>query len=158
MGAFSTALIGAALGMPKESGFRELLADRGLWISIATMVAYQAATSAWEIVRHRRAGANAGPLQATPGARGVGLFLLMFVTMTLGDATSTDGMMARRAMMAVNGAIVAVGLLNAAAWGWLRRETEWLRVYLRGRTADGAGSIEMPPQKASGAKKRRRKC
>jgi hypothetical protein len=136
VGAFSTALIGAAIGMPKEGGFRELLADCGFWLSVATLVAYQAATTAWEIVRHRRAGAAAGPVQATPGARGVGLFLLMFVTMTLGDPDSTDGLMARRVMLAVNGTIVVVGVLNAAAWGWLRRETEWLREYLRERPAE----------------------
>jgi hypothetical protein len=134
-GSFSTALIAAAIGLTRGSVDAELW-ERGFWLSIATMAAYQVATTAWEIARHRRAGANAGPVQAAPGARGVGLFMLMFVTMTLGDPDSTDGLMARRVMLAVNGVIVLVALLNAASWIYLQRETQWLRRYLR----------ELPPQ------------
>ena len=44
---------------------------------------------------------------------------------------------ARRAMLAVNGAIVAWGVLNAVGLLWLRGETRWLRAYLEGRKSSG---------------------
>ena len=121
----------AATGIKGEQG--GLFDERSFVLSLAGFTAYQILAAVWEIVRHRQAGADAGPVAAQPGVRGVGLFLLMFVVFMVGDPEKNGGVDARRVMLAVNGAIVVIGILNSAALLWLRPETVWLRNYLRQR-------------------------
>jgi hypothetical protein len=148
-GGVGTAVIAAMVG---ATGFKDqaggLFQDGSFLISLASFVAYQALSAYWEIARHRASGC-AGPVGAQPGVRGIGLFLLMFVVLMAGDPETRGGVDARRVMLAVNGAIVVIGLLNSAALLWLRRETVWLRNYLRQRKPDAS-----PP--AKGRKKRSR--
>jgi hypothetical protein len=122
--------------------------DSSFVIGLALMVAYQTGDAAWEIVRHTRGGAAAGPLKATPGVRGLGLFLLMFVMLMFAEPGS--GTAARRVMLIVNGAIVAAGVFGAAGMLLLRGETVWLRAYLRARPKEAS------PTTLAKRKKRRR--
>jgi hypothetical protein len=155
-GGFSTALISAALFANSEARVFATTFDQPFVISLAAMAAYQAINAAWEIVRVRRAGLKAGGVSAAPGARGVALFLLMFVTMTLGDPDGAGGVAAQRVMLAVNGVIVAVGVLNAAAWMWLGGETRWLGRYVREHRAEVvAARVEGPVEKKKGKRRKR---
>jgi hypothetical protein len=150
-GGISTIVLVAMMGGAGVLGGAGLLRDRSLLVSVAVFAAYQAASAAWEIGRHRRAGAKSGPVEAQPGARGVGLFILMFVVLIAGDPETYGGVNARRVMLVVNGAIVLIGVLNAAATVWLKQETVWLREYLA--TRQMALVDVQPPAK----RKRRRK-
>jgi hypothetical protein len=152
-GGFSTALIAAALFVSSEDRVFVTTFDRPFVISLAAMAAYQAINAAWEIVRVRRAGMKAGGVSAAPGARGVALFLLMFVTMTLGDPDGAGGVAAQRVMLAVNGVIAAVGVLNAAAWLWLGSETRWLARYVREHRAEVEAARPAEKKKAKGRKR-----
>jgi hypothetical protein len=142
----------AMMGARGMLGAAGLLRDRSLLASMAAFTAYQAASAAWEIVRHRRAGPDAGPVEAQPGVRGVGLFVLMFVVLIAGDPEAYGGIDARRVMLVVNGAIVLIGVLNSAAIVWLNQETVWLRTYLASQPAPPVDV--QPPAKR---KRRRRK-
>jgi hypothetical protein len=155
-GGFSTALIVAALFVNSKDRALATTFDRPFVIGLAAMAAYQAINAAWEIVRVRRAVTKAGGVSAAPGARGVALFLLMFVTMTLGDPDGAGGVAAQRVMLAVNGVIVAVGVLNAAAWMWLGGETRWLGRYVREHRAEvDAARAEPPGEKKKGKRRKR---
>jgi hypothetical protein len=160
-GGFSTVLIAAALFVGQSGRFIQSTFDRAFVVSLAAMAAYQALNAAWEIVRVRRAlakggGLKAGGVSAAPGARGVALFLLMFVTMTLGDPDGAGGVAAQRVMLGVNGVIVAVGVLNAAAWLWLGSETRWLARYVREHRAEvDAARLEQSVEKKKGKKRKR---
>jgi hypothetical protein len=154
-GGFSTALIAAALFVNSEDRAFVTTFDRPFVFSLAAMAAYQAINAAWEIVRVRRAGMKAGGVSAAPGARGVALFLLMFITMTLGDPDGAGGLAARKVMLAVNAVIVALGILNAAAWLWLGSETRWLARYVREHRTEVEAARTAGP--AETKKRRRRK-
>jgi hypothetical protein len=159
-GGFSTALIAAAVFVNRGDGPRGPDFDRAFVWSLVGMAAYQTISAAWEIARARRAGAKGGSakaagVQAQPGVRGVGLFLLMFVTMTLGDPDGAGGLAAQRVMLAVNGVIVAVGVFNAAAWLWLGNETRWLARYVREHRAEiEAARSEAPVAKKQGKRRK----
>jgi hypothetical protein len=138
----------------KETGEGAHVAlDASFVIGLVSMIAYQVGAAAWEIARHRRGGAAAGPLKATPGMRGLGLFLLMFVMLMFAEPGT--GMAARRVMLIVNGAIVAAGAFGAVGMLLIRGETVWLRAYLRARPEDG--SEPAPHTPAHRMKKKRRK-
>jgi hypothetical protein len=140
-GGFSTALMAGAIGYSHHKFGGEAIFDQSFVFSLGCMAAYQGLAATWEIVRHRRGGPDVGPVAATPGVRGAGLFLLMFVSMTYGDPDGPGGLAVQRVMLAVNAVIVAVGVLNALAVVWLQRETKWLRDYLRQRPPEP----EAPP-------------
>jgi hypothetical protein len=151
-GGIATIVLVAMMGARGMLGAAGLLRDRSLLASMAAFTAYQAASAAGEILRHRRAGPNAGPVEAQPGVRGVGLFVLMFVVLIAGDPEAYGGIDARRVMLVVNGAIVLIGVLNSAAIVWLNQETVWLRTYLASQPAPPVDV--QPPAKR---KRRRRK-
>jgi hypothetical protein len=158
-GGFSTALIAAAVFVNRGDGPREPVFDRAFVWSLVGMAAYQAISAVWEIARVRRVSAKgseseAGGVQAQPGVRGVGLFILMFVTMTLGDPDGAGGLAAQRVMLAVNGVIVVVGILNAAAWLWLGNETRWLARYVREHRAEVEAARSAPVER-KGRKRQR---
>lgn len=158
-GVLSTALIAAAIGFPRRSSTSAGIFDRGFAFSLAFMTFYQVVAAAWEIIRHRRAGPDAGPVQAAPGVRGVGLFILMFVTMTVGDPDAAEGLAAQRVMLWVNWAIVVIGVLNSASMLWLQGETRWLRNYMRDLSpeAKAAALAAATPARAVKEKKRKRR-
>jgi hypothetical protein len=154
-GGVGTAVILAMLGATGIRGEGPIdWTDRGWLASLAGFAAWQIGAAAWEIIRHRRLGPTAGPVQATPGARGAGLFILMFVTMMVGDPEERGGVDARRMMLVVNGALVLIGVLNTASIVWLRSETVWLRNYLNSRPQAPAAVVELTGAKS---KKKRRK-
>jgi hypothetical protein len=152
-GGIASIVLIAMLGASGLFGEAGLLQDRSVLVSAAVFAAYQAASAAWEIIRHRRAGADAGPVQAQPGARGAGLFVLMFVVLIAGDPETYGGVNARRVMLVVNGVIVLLGVLNAAAIVWLKQETVWLRDYLQTLPA---AAVE-PQARAKQRQKRKRR-
>lgn len=105
--------------------------DRKLLVSLGGVAACQVLFALVDIVSRRRGGGEARPLKASPGLRGLGLFLLVFVIAFAGDPDNPDGLAAGRVMLWVNGAVVALGVFNAVGLLWLRGETQWLRGYLR---------------------------
>jgi hypothetical protein len=152
-GGIATIVLAAMMGSSGVIGGAGLLHDRSLQVSTGCFAAYQAACAAWEIIRHRRAGADAGPVAAHPGARGAGLFVLMFVVLIAGDLETYGGVNAPRVMLVINGAIVLLGVLNAAAIVWLKQETVWLRNYLA--TQPMAPVEQKPPAKPQRRRKKR---
>jgi hypothetical protein len=109
-----------------------------MWSS-AGMASYQAAIAAWEVWRRRRVS-NPAALRATPGMRGLGLFLLLLVVAYIGDAENPRGLAAGRVMLAVNVAVAAFGALSALGLIWVYRETRGLRAYLATKKAkEGVG-------------------
>jgi hypothetical protein len=129
-GAIGSAMIVLAL-VTEGSGFdRALLADRGVAWGLAALVGVQAISAAAEIVRHRRRRDPHAQVRVAPGMRGLGLFLLTFLVVMVRESGPDEGAVARWAMLAVNGLIVALAAFNAAGLLWLRGETRWLREYL----------------------------
>jgi hypothetical protein len=152
-GGLATAVIVGMLGLTGVQGEAGgPLTERSLVASVACLAAWQVGSAAWEIVRHWRIGAAAGPVKAHSGARGMGLFVLMFIMLMAGDPLTRGGIVARRMMLVVNGAIVVVGVLSAAAIVWLRQETEWLREYLRRQPTESPAQAPSPTTR----KKRKR--
>jgi hypothetical protein len=153
MGGVSTALI--VILLVAEAGLTtESLRTPGVLTSLAALAAVRLAETAWEIFRHRSVDAERAaqvhdgvpaaaivtdsdrPVKAAVGLRGVGLFLLVFLTAFLTDedrGVETD--VAWVTMLVVNGLVVLYGLLNLTGWLWLRGETLWLRKYLADRAA-----------------------
>lgn len=147
-GGVATAVMAAMIGNAGIRGEQgSLFDDKSLLVSMAMFAAYQAIAAIWEIIRHRRTGDAAAQVVAQPGVRGAGLFLLMFVMLIAGDPDRRGGVDARRVMLAVNGAIVLVGILNSAAILWLQSETAWLRSYLRQRPPEEPSPITKPKKR-----------
>ncbi len=153
-GGMGTAVIAGLLWQTRMQGEGFAgFADRSWAIGLLGMAAYQVGSAAWDIVRHRRLGAMAGPVEAQPGVRGIGLFLLVFVMLTVGDPDKGDNLAAQRVMLTVNGAIVVVGVLNSAAMLWLWPETNWLRKYISERPRE----VEVAPETPGKKRKARRR-
>ncbi len=108
-----------------------LLQDRGVAYSLAGLVGYQVLFAVWEIVDHKTGAAGKRQVKVAVGLRGVGLFLLFFLVVLIADSAEKQGLLARAVMLSVNGLIAACGLLRLATLWSLRRETVWLRNYLK---------------------------
>jgi hypothetical protein len=135
-GGLGTALICVAL---VEAGFdfrSELWQNVGLWKSIAVLATYEIVTTIWEIARHKLGGDATGQVKVALGMRGLGLFLLLFVVVTIHDALGANGPIARGVILAVNAAILAAAVFNAVGFLSVRAETNWLREHLRNPSAN----------------------
>lgn len=131
------------------------LLDRKLLLSIAAMAGYQALIALWDIARRRMRRAEPDPLKATPGMRGLGLFLLVFVMVFVGDPDHPGGSAASRVMLFVNGCVVAAGLVSALGLVWARAETRWLQTYIR--THPAAFQPRVPEPESPAPRRPRRK-
>lgn len=128
-GGVGTLFIVLALTIGADKKLFDLLADRSVQWCLAGLIGYQLATFVWEFWRSRRA-LQTYETKVLLGMRGLGLFVLMFLVVMLRESAGESGGVSRHAMLAVNGAIVALGLFNVVGLLWLRGETRWLRNYL----------------------------
>jgi hypothetical protein len=111
------------------------LSSRNLLFWLAALVCYQATFAVWEIAEHKSGRAAGRHVKVALGMRGLGLFILMFVVVAVTDGFEEVGSGVQRAMLAVNGAIVALGLMTMVGPLLIRAETAWLRNYLKERDA-----------------------
>ena len=92
------------------------------------------APSEWTAEQARRYAASDRPVKAVVGLRGVGLFLLVFLTAFLTDeerGASVD--VAWVTMIVVNSIVILYGSISILGWPFLLPETRWLRNYLAER-------------------------
>jgi hypothetical protein len=109
---------------------------RSMAFWLAGLICYQTLFTAWEIFEHLRGHAAGRQVKVALGMRGLGLFLFIFVLVAVTDGFEHTGMGMQRAMLAVNGAIVVLGLFTMAGPFFIRKETAWLRAYLHKRGAN----------------------
>lgn len=148
MGGISTVFIVGALA--SQGILRPLVLERRtLWLGLAAMAGMRFLGAAWEIVSHRGGAARDAdpksrsafdedqPVKVLVGLRGVGLFLLVFLTAVVAEKKDLDFDAPRLIMLVVSGVVVAYGLLNLVGPLLLWRETRWLRDYLADRARPG---------------------
>ena len=139
MGTFSTALIAAALAFSRGESADGEIFDRSFVLSVAGDGGVSGGDGG---VGDRAASTGGGRGGAGAGNAG-GARRRVVSADVRGDDAGRSGWRrraaARRVMLAVNGVVVAVGVLNAASWIWLGRETAWLPGVFAG-PAEGDGS------------------
>jgi hypothetical protein len=153
LGSVATVAILAAASGESWSGLRGLFADRSVLYGLAILVGYQIIFAAWEILR-RVVAKDAGEVKVAVGMRGLGLFLLMFLVVMIRESAGDNGAVARGAMLTVNGLIVGLAVFNAVGQLGLRRETAWLKSYLR-EHPPSADSLSATPSSRATKRKRR---
>jgi hypothetical protein len=88
--------------------------------------------------RHAWLGERAGPIRFQAGARGLGLFLLMFATLMFFEE---NGSAASAVMTTANVCLLLLALLAFPGMWILHREKRWLDEWLRGPGAGQGGQI-----------------
>lgn len=152
MGGVSTVVIVIMLTVEAGLGW-DALETPGVMLGVVAFALLRVASTVWEILHHRatdrereispallteeqrvKRAQSDRPVKAAVGLRGVGLFLLMFLTVYLTDSgQDLDVDVAWMTMIVVNGAVVLYGAMSLLTWPLLIRETRWLRQYLQGR-------------------------
>lgn len=156
MGGFSTVLIMILLIAEAGLGM-DAFQTPGVLAGLAGLSAVRIASTALEIWGHRardrardrargvapsewsdseaaRYARSDRPVKAVVGLRGVGLFLLMFLTVFLTDEKRGSEIdVAWFTMIVVNSLVVLYGLVGLLGWPLLIGETRWLRNYLAER-------------------------
>jgi hypothetical protein len=100
------------LGM-REHGIDPWAAFRGdgpmRWTLLA-IIALQALGLLWAVLSHLVGSQREAPLKVTPGARGLGLFILLFMVMGLGD----EGRQLWLPLVVANAALLFLGVIAVA--------------------------------------------
>lgn len=135
----------ALLAMVDASGFRWRTAldeDPAAAWTLAAIAAWQALGILWMCVRRVVATGDTAPPRFAAGGRGLGLFVLVFITLWTGD----EGRDLQTALTWTYGLLLAACLLCTPGVWLMQREKRWLQAYLarpgnRGReNRDGAHS------------------
>jgi hypothetical protein len=132
-GGLSSVLIPVALAEAGEGIDGTILQDQGVMYSLIGLIAYQVLFTVWEIVVHKRGVGSNRQVKVKLGMRGLGLFLLMFLLVMVADNWGEQSSATRIAMLVVNAGIVFLGVVTMVGPLMIRRETQWLREYLRKR-------------------------
>jgi hypothetical protein len=132
-GGLSSALIPVALSESGEGIDGAILFDQGVMYSLTGLIAYQVLFTVWEIISHRRSLGENRQVKVKLGMRGLGLFLLMFLLVMVADNWGEQSSATRIAMLVVNSGIVLMGVVTMVGPSLIRRETQWLREYLKKR-------------------------
>ncbi|MDC0937047.1 hypothetical protein OAS39_12235 [Pirellulales bacterium] len=160
MGGFSTAIILVLLIVEAGMGLHSFQTPGVLW-ALAVVSLIRIISTVLEIVHHRskdrargvdpsewteldaaRDASSDRPVKAVMGLRGVGLFLLMFLTVFLTDEERVEEVdVAWATMMVVNGIIVLYGMVGLVGWPLLVGETRWLRKYLAERERNPSAEL-----------------
>lgn len=109
-GGVATAVMLLAL---REQGFdpwTDFRSDGPIRWTLLAIVALQALGLAWALLSHAVGSQRDVPMKITPGARGLGLFILMFLVMGLGD----DGSQLWLPLMVANGLLLLLGVFGFA--------------------------------------------
>jgi hypothetical protein len=156
MGGVSTLLVVGQLAAKAGLGLHSFQAP-ALLIGLAAtagFAGFRVIFTVWQIVHHwhsRRSskGKNSAAAPATPdsdrpvkavvGLRGVGLFLLMFLTIMLTESKLVMDA-AWIIMLVVNSLVVLLGVADWLGPLIVRGETRWLRQYLADRAAGGTSA------------------
>ncbi len=132
-GGLSSVLIPVALAEAGEGIDATIFEQRGVMLSLAGLIAYQAIFTIWEIVDHKRGTGTDRQVKVALGMRGLGLFLLMFLLVIVADNWGKQSSATRIAMLVVNGGIVFLGVMTMIGPFMIRKETAWLKDYLHQR-------------------------
>jgi hypothetical protein len=99
--------------------------------------------TAAEIIHHKSSGGDREeradedrPVRVTVGLRGVGLFLMVFLTVMLTENDDLPINAPKVIMLVINGLVITMGVLNLFGPIMLHSETQWLRNYLAKRERD----------------------
>jgi hypothetical protein len=129
-GGFATGVICAAMAYT-DAGFGLAGPLTSGWIlSLLMLNVYQLLVTFWEVLRARMGAEPGRAAVASPGVRGVGLFLLMFIVVMVSESGNQTGSVARSIMLTVHGIFVGLAILNVISLLWGRREAQWLQNYL----------------------------
>ncbi len=135
VGGISTILICVSLiRSPTGVEWTELI-DHSVMLWLAGLIVFQTLFTVWEIVEHRKGNPVSRQVKVALGIRGLGLFRLIFVLAAVTDGFEEIGTGVTKAMLAINGMIVLWCLGTMFGPFFIRKETEWLREYLRNRGA-----------------------
>lgn len=131
-GGIATGVLAHVGGLLRADVWEDLLAQPHWRWTLLGMVWWQLMTAALSALRHAWQGERAGPLPFSAGARGFGLFLVMFPVMFL-YGEDGEGVNPQGVMQVLNYALLLLGLLMLFGSWLMQRETRWLRRWL----ADG---------------------
>lgn len=108
-GAATAVMLGAlhAHGIDPWADFR---VDGPIRWTLLAIVALQLLGLAWALLSHAVGSQRDVPMKITPGARGLGLFILMFVVMALGD----EGRQLWLPLVIANGLLLLLGVAGLA--------------------------------------------
>ena len=134
MGSVSTVVLvmGLLESQPQSLGLQ--FQDLGFVLTLFGFMGYELALTVWILFRHRLGSGRDRPVRIDAGLRGVGLFLLMTLTVILADpsdAPSPDQLSARAMVLIANGWFLLLGVVYGLNIVFVRRETAWLHAYLR---------------------------
>ncbi len=116
-------------GLLRADIWEDLLAQPHWRWALLGMVWWQLMTAALAALRHAWQGERAGPMAFSAGARGAGLFIVMFpVAFLFGE--DAGGANPRGVMLVINYALLLLGLLMLFGSWLMQRETRWLRRWL----------------------------
>jgi hypothetical protein len=136
VGGLATTLICIGLIRSPQGIVWSELNNRSMLLWLGGLISYQLLFTAWEIVDHRLNRARGRQVKVALGMRGLGLFILVFIIAASTDGFEQTGTGVQTAMLAVNAAIVLLGIGTMVGPLFIRRETAWLRDYLQERGAN----------------------
>lgn len=117
----------------------QLFANKAFVYGALGFAAYQLLRLIWEVAAHAMGRGVDRPVKVLAGARGIVLFLLMFVVLMSRDYAGKQGDTLKVVMLVVNGLMVGLSSLGMLGLAMMRRETRWLREYLEKR-GQGSGA------------------
>jgi len=132
-GGIATVVIAHSGGLTEWSAWQALLAHpEWRWVLIG-LVWWQLMTAALATARHAWLGERAGPIRFQAGARGLGLFLLMFATLMFFEENTNA---AGAVMTVANLCLLVLAAISVPGIWLLQREKRWLREWM---STDDAG-------------------
>lgn len=118
MGGIATAVLQLALAEHGVDLWAEFRGEGPMRWTLLAIIALQALGLAWALLSHLVGSQRDSPMKVTPGARGLGLFILLFIVMGLGD----EGRALWLPMVVANGLLLGLGLLGIAGMAILLYE------------------------------------
>lgn len=137
MGSISTLVLLMGVFESQPQAFGLPFQGLGFVLSLLGFIVYELALTVWIVFHHRISGDCKRSVRIDAGLRGVGLFLLLFLTIGIGSitgASSPDQLSPKEIVLIANGWFILLGVVYGLNLARMRREAAWLRAYLqRGR-------------------------
>ncbi len=132
-GSVATTILVVGLLASSSEVFSLLFHDMGFVLSLVGFIAYQLALTVWIVLDHQLGSGRKRPLGINGGWRGIGLLLLMTLTLLIQPVTKgqTPSISAKVLVLIADGWFVLLGGLYSLNMVHVLRETAWLRAYLR---------------------------
>ena len=99
-------------------------------LSLVSLVAFELTRTVWIVMHHRFGSGRDCPVLIIAGMRGVGLFLLLVATVSIGQfsgATPEEQVSARTIVLVANAWFILLGIAYSLNLIRLLRQTAWLR-------------------------------